>query len=235
MSMRFRATEDPTPSGVAVLGVQDLAFAVADIEQATEFFASFFGAGVIAESGSVSDARRSSMREFGNGDVRAVIRSSRLLRTPFLDLKLIAATYPRQRPLSPMRLDIGGWQGGTGSGGRAPRMGRSAGERGPMPASVRRFASASAGDIARSLAASRSPASAASARARSRSVLISGSPGMRAASRNVAGAGKAASGVPAAVRCWPYCPAMRSLIAAAWAIPMRFPENAHAAGPEAGP
>src|SRR5258708_12707473 len=109
MSMRFRATEDPTPSGVAVLGVQDLAFAVADIEQATEFFASFFGAEVIAESGSVSDARRSSMREFGNVDVRAVIRSSRLLRTPFLNLKLIEATYPGQRTLWPMMLDIGGW------------------------------------------------------------------------------------------------------------------------------
>jgi catechol 2,3-dioxygenase-like lactoylglutathione lyase family enzyme len=90
-------------------GVEDLAFTVPDLEQATDFFVSSFGAEVISEGGRMADAHRSSMRDYANADVRASVRASRLLRTPFLNLMLAEASYPGQRTLWPMMLDIGGW------------------------------------------------------------------------------------------------------------------------------
>ncbi len=92
-----------------MLGVQSLALTVADLDQATDFFVSFFGAETVSGSGVQADDRGSSMRKYANVDVRAVIRATRLLRTPFLNLSLIEAVYPGQRELWPMMLDVGGW------------------------------------------------------------------------------------------------------------------------------
>jgi len=99
----------PAPAIASLRGVEELAFTVPDLDRATTFFRSFFGATVIAEAGPVRDRRGSSMRAFTNADVRAVISGSRVLRTPFLDLRLLEATYPGQRTLWPMMLDVGGW------------------------------------------------------------------------------------------------------------------------------
>jgi catechol 2,3-dioxygenase-like lactoylglutathione lyase family enzyme len=99
-----------TTEAIATLrGVQDLRVTVPDLEEATAFFTSFFGASVVGAGGDVSDARGSSMRAYLNADVRAVIHGSRVLRTPFLNLRLLEATYPGQRTLWPMMLDVGGW------------------------------------------------------------------------------------------------------------------------------
>jgi catechol 2,3-dioxygenase-like lactoylglutathione lyase family enzyme len=95
--------------GGTMIGVQTLALTVADLDQATEFFVSFFGAEVVSECGRQADTRGSTMRKYSNVDVRAVIRATRLLRTPFLNLSLAEATYPGQRALWPMMLDVGGW------------------------------------------------------------------------------------------------------------------------------
>ena len=92
-----------------MLGVQTLALTVADLDEATDFFVSFFGAEIVSESGPQADDRGSSMRKYANVDVRAVIRATRQLRTPFLNLSLIEAVYPGQRALWPMMLDVGGW------------------------------------------------------------------------------------------------------------------------------
>jgi catechol 2,3-dioxygenase-like lactoylglutathione lyase family enzyme len=90
-------------------GVRDLAFTVPDLGVATDFFESVFGAEVVAESGPQHDGRRSSMRAFANADVRTEVRGTRVLRTPFLNLRLFEASYPGQRTLWPMMLDVGGW------------------------------------------------------------------------------------------------------------------------------
>jgi catechol 2,3-dioxygenase-like lactoylglutathione lyase family enzyme len=90
-------------------GVKDLAFTVPDLGVATDFFESVFGAEVISESGPVRDGQRPSMRAFANADVRTEVNGSRLLRTPFLNLRLVEATYPGQRTVWPAMLDIGGW------------------------------------------------------------------------------------------------------------------------------
>jgi catechol 2,3-dioxygenase-like lactoylglutathione lyase family enzyme len=92
-----------------MIGVQALALTVADLDQATDFFVSFFGAEILSECGGQADPRGSSMRKYANVDVRAVIRATRLLRTPFLNLHLAEAVYPGQRDLWPMMLDVGGW------------------------------------------------------------------------------------------------------------------------------
>jgi catechol 2,3-dioxygenase-like lactoylglutathione lyase family enzyme len=98
-----------TRVGTVLAGVQDLGFTVPDLDQATGFISSFFGAEVVSERGPTADRRRSSMRAFANADVRAEIRGSRLLRTPFLNLKLVEASYPGQREVWPTMLDVGGW------------------------------------------------------------------------------------------------------------------------------
>jgi catechol 2,3-dioxygenase-like lactoylglutathione lyase family enzyme len=98
-----------TKVATVLAGVQDLGFTVPDLDQATDFISSFFGAEVVSETGPLADRRRSSMRAFANADVRAVIKGSRLLRTPFLNLKLVEASYPGQREVWPMMLDVGGW------------------------------------------------------------------------------------------------------------------------------
>jgi len=90
-------------------GVKDLAFTVPDLDLATEFFESVFGGHVVSATGPITDRKRSSMREFANADVRTEVRGSRLLRTPFLNLRLFEAAYPGQRTLWPTMLDIGGW------------------------------------------------------------------------------------------------------------------------------
>jgi catechol 2,3-dioxygenase-like lactoylglutathione lyase family enzyme len=90
-------------------GVRDLAFTVPDLGVATDFFETVFGAEVVSESGPICDRRHSSMRAFANADVRTEIRGTRVLRTPFLNLKLFEASYPGQRTLWPLMLDVGGW------------------------------------------------------------------------------------------------------------------------------
>jgi catechol 2,3-dioxygenase-like lactoylglutathione lyase family enzyme len=90
-------------------GVEELTFTVAELDAATSFLTRCFGAVVVAEHGEISDRRGSTMREFANADVRAVVQGTRLLRTPFLNLRLLQATYPGQKSLWPMMLDVGGW------------------------------------------------------------------------------------------------------------------------------
>jgi catechol 2,3-dioxygenase-like lactoylglutathione lyase family enzyme len=90
-------------------GVKDLAFTVPDLGVATDFFESVFGAEVVSETGPITDRKRSSMRAFANADVRTEVRGTRVLRTPYLNLRLIEASYPGQRTLWPMMLDVGGW------------------------------------------------------------------------------------------------------------------------------
>ncbi|HEY8527159.1 MAG TPA: VOC family protein [Acidimicrobiales bacterium] len=90
-------------------GVQDLTITVADLDAATACFTGLFGAAPIAGSGPWRDERRSSLRTYLNADVRAVIHGERALRTPFLNLRLIQATYPGQRTVWPGMLDVGGW------------------------------------------------------------------------------------------------------------------------------
>jgi catechol 2,3-dioxygenase-like lactoylglutathione lyase family enzyme len=92
-----------------MLAAEELALTVPDLGEATGFFASVFGAEVLSEGGRVEDHRGSSMRAFFNSDVRAEIRATRLLRTPFLNLQLIEAAYPGQRRIWPGMLDVGGW------------------------------------------------------------------------------------------------------------------------------
>lgn len=92
-----------------MLGIEEFTLTVPDLAAATEFFVSLFGAQQLSDGEPVGDHRRSSMRERYNADVRAVIRGSRLLRTPFLDLRLLEADYPGQRQVWPGMLDIGGW------------------------------------------------------------------------------------------------------------------------------
>jgi catechol 2,3-dioxygenase-like lactoylglutathione lyase family enzyme len=101
--------ERPPVMRGGIRGVQDLAFTVPDLAQASQFFVSFFGAEVVADCGPTADPRRSSMREYMNADVRARIHGSQLLRTPFLNLKLMEASSPGQRQLWPSMLDVGGW------------------------------------------------------------------------------------------------------------------------------
>lgn len=98
---------DPLTAGLR--GVQDLTFTVADMEEASGFFQAVFGAEVVSESGPVSDRHRSTMRDLANVDVRAEIRRSRLLRTPYLNLCLLEGSYPGQRVVWPQMLDVGGW------------------------------------------------------------------------------------------------------------------------------
>lgn len=103
------AAQRPRHPIASLRGVEELAITVSSLDEATTFFRSFFGATVVAEGGPVRDRRGSSMRAYANADVRAVVAGSRLLRTPFLNLRLVEATYPGQRTLWPMMLDIGGW------------------------------------------------------------------------------------------------------------------------------
>jgi catechol 2,3-dioxygenase-like lactoylglutathione lyase family enzyme len=93
----------------AVLGVEELSVTVPDLEQASAFFVDVFGAEVVSDGGRIADPRGSTMREYFNCDVRAEIRASRRLRTPFLNLRLVEAAYPGQRRQWPGMLDIGGW------------------------------------------------------------------------------------------------------------------------------
>ncbi|MBL7495943.1 VOC family protein [Frankia sp. CNm7] len=93
----------------SLLGIQELTCTVADLAEASSFLVSVFGAEVLDDEGELSDRRRSTLRAHANADVRAVIRRSRLLRTPFLNIRLLEATYPGQRTLWPMMLDVGGW------------------------------------------------------------------------------------------------------------------------------
>ncbi|MGO8863142.1 MAG: hypothetical protein ACLQRH_20625 [Acidimicrobiales bacterium] len=90
-------------------GVKSLAFTVPDLNVATDFFESVFGLELISESAPISDGKRSSMRAFANADVRTEVRGTRVLRAPFLNLRLFEASYPGQRTLWPMMLDVGGW------------------------------------------------------------------------------------------------------------------------------
>lgn len=108
------ATEGATAPGSrgalpGLRGVQDFSCTVHDLDEATSFFTTVFGAVVLSDSGPVEDRRRSSMRTFANADVRTVVHGTRRLRTPFLNLELTAASYPGQRELWPGMEDIGGW------------------------------------------------------------------------------------------------------------------------------
>jgi catechol 2,3-dioxygenase-like lactoylglutathione lyase family enzyme len=83
---------DTSASAPWLIGVQDLTVTVCDLDEAAQFFESVFGAVEVSESRLVTDTRR-----------------SRLLRTPFLNLRLVEAHYPGQRTLWPGMLDVGGW------------------------------------------------------------------------------------------------------------------------------
>jgi catechol 2,3-dioxygenase-like lactoylglutathione lyase family enzyme len=90
-------------------GVQELTMTVPDVDDATRFLATCFGAVTVHEAGPTSDRRGSTMRQLANADVRAVIHGSRLVRTPFLNLRVLAASSPDQNSSWPSMLDVGGW------------------------------------------------------------------------------------------------------------------------------
>jgi catechol 2,3-dioxygenase-like lactoylglutathione lyase family enzyme len=90
-------------------GVEHLSFTVADLDEASHFFESFFGCEPIYTMGPFEDSKGPFMRSFGNADVRSVVHRLRVLRSPFLNIELFEATYPGQRTRWPDMLDNGGW------------------------------------------------------------------------------------------------------------------------------
>jgi catechol 2,3-dioxygenase-like lactoylglutathione lyase family enzyme len=99
----------PALLGSTALGVEDLTFTVSSLDEAAEFFTTVFGAVPVADSAPIPVSRQASMRALANADVRAAIRDSRLLRTSFINLRLLEAAYPAQREIWPAMLDVGGW------------------------------------------------------------------------------------------------------------------------------
>src|SRR5260370_39987406 len=59
--------------------------------------------------GPFEDRRGPFMRVIANADVRSVVHYVRVLRSPFLNIELFQVSTPRQQPLWPNLLDIGGW------------------------------------------------------------------------------------------------------------------------------
>jgi catechol 2,3-dioxygenase-like lactoylglutathione lyase family enzyme len=90
-------------------GIEHVSMTVADLDEATHFFTDMFGCQILYTMGPFSGTKGSFMRVYANTDVRAVVHNVRVLRSPFLNIELLEATYPKQRPLWPDFLDIGGW------------------------------------------------------------------------------------------------------------------------------
>ena len=95
-------------------GIEHLSMTVPDLDEATGFFTDMFGCQSMYTMGPFSavtgGAKGSFMRTYANADVRAVVQNVRVLRSPFLNVELFAATYPGQRTRWPDRFDIGGWE-----------------------------------------------------------------------------------------------------------------------------
>src|SRR5262245_13790279 len=84
----------------ALRGVEHVSMTVPDLDEATEFFADMFGCRTLYTmgpfSGSQQRPRTSFMRKYANADVRAVVHNVRVMRSPFLNIELFAASYPGQ-------------------------------------------------------------------------------------------------------------------------------------------
>jgi catechol 2,3-dioxygenase-like lactoylglutathione lyase family enzyme len=90
-------------------GVEHLNMTVADLEEATEFFTDVFGCQTLYTMGPFEDRKGPFIRVVANADVRSAVHHVRVLRSPTLNIELFQVTTPRQRPLWPDLLDIGGW------------------------------------------------------------------------------------------------------------------------------
>jgi catechol 2,3-dioxygenase-like lactoylglutathione lyase family enzyme len=90
-------------------GVEHLSLTVADLDEATGFFTGVFGCRVMYTMGPFENRKEPFMRVIANADVRSVVHHVRVLRSPFLNIELFQVTTPRQRPLWPDLLDVGGW------------------------------------------------------------------------------------------------------------------------------
>src|SRR5260370_39864161 len=96
----------PLPSS---RGIEHLSVTGADLDEVTAFFTDVFGCQTLYTMGPFEDRRGPFMRVIANADVRSVVHYVRVLRSPFLNIELFQVSTPRQRPLWPDLLDIGGW------------------------------------------------------------------------------------------------------------------------------
>jgi catechol 2,3-dioxygenase-like lactoylglutathione lyase family enzyme len=90
-------------------GIEHLNMTVADLDEATEFFTDVFGCQTLYTMGPFGDTKGPFIRVIANADVRSVVHHVRVLRSPRLNIELFRVTTPRQRPIWPDLLDIGGW------------------------------------------------------------------------------------------------------------------------------
>lgn len=90
-------------------GVEHLSITVADLDEATAFFTEVFGCRVLYTMGPFENRREPFMRVIANADVRSVVHFVRVLRSPYLNVEMFQVSTPRQRPVWPDLLDIGGW------------------------------------------------------------------------------------------------------------------------------
>ncbi|OHV35527.1 glyoxalase [Parafrankia soli] len=101
---------DPPRAGLPTShGIEHLNITVADLDEATAFFTDVFGCQTLYTMGPFEGRRGPFMRIIANADVRSVVHHVRVLRSPFLNIELFQVSTPRQRPLWPDLLDIGGW------------------------------------------------------------------------------------------------------------------------------
>ncbi len=103
-------TDDPLSGRLPTSrGIEHLNVTVADLDEVTAFLTDVFGCQALYTMGPFEDRKGPFMRVIANADVRSVVRYVRVLRSPFLNIELFQVSTPRQRPLWPDLLDIGGW------------------------------------------------------------------------------------------------------------------------------
>lgn len=90
-------------------GIEHLNMTVADLDEATAFFTGVFGCQTLYTMGPFTDRKSPFTRVIANADVRSVVHHVRVLRSPRLNIELFDVSTPRQRPVWPDLLDIGGW------------------------------------------------------------------------------------------------------------------------------
>jgi catechol 2,3-dioxygenase-like lactoylglutathione lyase family enzyme len=90
-------------------GFEHLSLTVKDIDEAAQFLEEVFGCTTLYSIGPFSDPDGSEFGASANTDVRAVVREVRLMRSTYLNLELVEASYPGQRIIWPAMLDVGGW------------------------------------------------------------------------------------------------------------------------------
>jgi catechol 2,3-dioxygenase-like lactoylglutathione lyase family enzyme len=90
-------------------GIEHLNMTVGDLDEVTEFFVNVLGCRTLYTMGPFESSKDPFMRIYANADVRSVVHQVRVLRSPFLNIELFEVSTPRQRPVWPDLLDIGGW------------------------------------------------------------------------------------------------------------------------------